>query len=1540
MPTITVFVDGVDRSLLVSRDKALSYSRDINGQGTATFTLADVPSGFVPDDGMEVLIKEDGVDRFAGIINGRPRGFHGPDSANQLTFYEIDVASWEQRLNKRRVWRTCNKTLFEDIVADLNTDFLDSEGFTLDILAGSLITITFNGETVAECFDKLCSEETDGRIWYSTPAKVITVLVQTTLAAPVILTARNVELNKPAPTIEPDRTGYANMVTVVGGNPDMPILYTAQDGGEIAARQAIEGGSGIYHFRLEDNELVTAGQVQQRAEGILEQKKVIRQKFVGMTNEIGFEVAQTVVIDLPNLDIDMATDDFLIVNVETVVSPGVRELWHTITAVDGPIDGSWQSEYRRNIKPRTIPMQIEATPGLVRIESEAGGLVHDPDRDPMEWFQGALSGALSTTPTGIGVTHRRISGDGSGNYMVTIRRGPAATPRQQIMEKWPISAAEVVSTSPSSTFQWNEFAASGQFKDRVIIDPTSTWAVFVQYGAPGTLGVVNLNGGGLIGSVASTLSAQGNMGEAVWVGNYVYIPNIGDGQMFIYDLTDPTAPVEVGSFLSSLSQLAAIIPDSAGENLYLTGTDGVVAVDILADPEAPGPQLDSGALAIDVDSVAGSFDRGGGSFVADGFLAGQSILGSGFANGGNNTYFVIDTVAALQIVVVDSAGMVTESGSGDEQLDAIEDTALRSIDDYASIDISAGDDLIGAAVRIDANNVRVLALNVAGSTITLNAETPLALPQSQMLGNGAILEDGALIVFSGRNQTGANTLRAHVFDLTDPAAPTVIATLSYSNSNSSNVGPARSTYGRKALYSFNSGANVQVTYGVEAFDKIVPYTIGALNPGGLATRPIPPRFGGTGQREGNAGNLLAWTGRQDIGRIDPPERDDQTLVADFSEPGRMKWKESLMRNLVNGSFVEQFTAEVTSDGATVTLALEQSGGGDLTMLFSHDTSRLDCTPALTVALTAGSDVSPTENYVYVLKSDKILTVSTSDWPAAQHNKIAFLLVPSAGFVQTDGPYINQNWNDFLYGSDGMGHLLHMAERQRVSGAIYHSGIAGAGTTGYVTITPGSPDTIHVKSAAGVIYQVHRHAYVANDTSVADQILVVNDSGAAYDEITDLADKLLDATGASMSGKYYNLVLWGVGNQSGEFHPLMINLPGGSYNNQGDAEADVDGFDVFTIPGAFALESSTGFLIARITLKHSPGGGGTWTHISTVDLRGTTPQSASGTGGVAVTSFPDNVFEIHDEGDVTKIMAFEVAGVATGTRRTYDAPDGSGEMVLTPMIKPLDMGGFLVDNAPIIRGYIDGFQTSNDTDTAHDILVGPGVCADVLVGNDRIIELAAGITKQIDAAWAEGDDAGGMATGTVANDTEYNLIVIEEDATPGNIDITFDVSATGANSPAGWTAVRRIGSVFTNGSANVHQYTQYLDHFHYDAGLNDVVDVGGTLATWITGTLTVPPGMRAHYRIRGTCGATVLTYGHVQTKGGAMGTGQNTASFVSQDNQVNASIGVGGGDGWVLVDASSQVEYRLNATGVPPGSETWQALAIHTRGWLDTRGRNE
>jgi len=126
-----------------------------------------------------------------------------------------------------------------------------------------------------------------------------------------------------------------------------------------------------------------------------------------------------------------------------------------------------------------------------------------------------------------------------------------------------------------------------------------------------------------------------------------------------------------------------------------------------------------------------------------------------------------------------------------------------------------------------------------------------------------------------------------------------------------------------------------------------------------------------------------------------------SIAANFEKTGMDTW---------NGSILETAAVTATSDGATITFSIERSGGGDLTVVFSDGYYEWTTAPA-TVSLTAGTDTSPVENYVYFLQSTKTLTMSTIGWPASEHAPLATVICQSAASLQAEGPYKLHAWTD-------------------------------------------------------------------------------------------------------------------------------------------------------------------------------------------------------------------------------------------------------------------------------------------------------------------------------------------------------------------------------------------------------------------------------------------------------------------------------------------------------------------------------------------------
>ncbi len=357
----------------------------------------------------------------------------------------------------------------------------------------------------------------------------------------------------------------------------------------------------------------------------------------------------------------------------------------------------------------------------------------------------------------------------------------------------------------------------------------------------------------------------------------------------------------------------------------------------------------------------------------------------------------------------------------------------------------------------------------------------------------------------------------------------------------------------------------------------------------------------------------------------------------------------------NGAIIETPAVTVTAAGGVITFSVEQSGGGNLTVVFSDGFYDWTTAPD-TIALTAGSDTSPQINYVYFLQSTKALTVSTSDFPVAEHAPLATVLCQSAASLQTDGAYKVHAWTDHIVDTTEQGHISNINHWIRHQHATWSSGV-----TPTLTITPngGSADNVIFTSTSGVALQLHDHTFPA--FAGTPDVYTVNDFTTNYNVVTDLNALLTDSTNVSMSGKYFSLVIWGVVSESTGDCKLMVNLPGGSYNNQNALLIDASKFADFSIPTDFV---GTGFLISQLNLRHQVAASGTWTEISIVNLRGLVPSLAAGGATAAQTEFEDNTFRILDDGDNTKELAFEVSGITTATTRTLTVQDEDGTIELT------------------------------------------------------------------------------------------------------------------------------------------------------------------------------------------------------------------------------------------------------------------------------------
>lgn len=244
-------------------------------------------------------------------------------------------------------------------------------------------------------------------------------------------------------------------------------------------------------------------------------------------------------------------------------------------------------------------------------------------------------------------------------------------------------------------------------------------------------------------------------------------------------------------------------------------------------------------------------------------------------------------------------------------------------------------------------------------------------------------------------------------------------------------------------------------------------------------------------------------------------------------------------------------------------------------------------------------------------------------------------------------------------------------------------------------------------------------------------------------------------------------------------------------------------------------------------------------------------------------------------------------------------------------------------SPFPKGHLHGCNMSIGTDVDHDIDILAGEAASDDASAPMVL---AAITKQIDAGWAVGTDAGGLDTDTVAASTWYAVWMIKRPDT-GVVDILFSLSFSAPTMPTNYTKKRYIGACKTNSSSNWFKFTQDGDSFWWETPKLELDTTAS--ATAASTTLTVSPKgkmvARLFVKMNGSAGAALFFYS------------PDVGDIAADDATGVASFYHNGGDSGnstmeVQTDASQQIRW------VGDAAAAGDAVVVSTLGWIDTRGR--
>lgn len=365
----------------------------------------------------------------------------------------------------------------------------------------------------------------------------------------------------------------------------------------------------------------------------------------------------------------------------------------------------------------------------------------------------------------------------------------------------------------------------------------------------------------------------------------------------------------------------------------------------------------------------------------------------------------------------------------------------------------------------------------------------------------------------------------------------------------------------------------------------------------------------------------------------------------------------------NNLILSRFNMAVTSACAVVTATITAicCGATDIAGIISGAKALISVCPAPSVALTAGTNTSPTLNYVY-FNTCLVLTASTSGYPTTNFIPVGTVLVQSAASVATDGAYKVHQWSTNFDGC--LDYFQHIGFWIRNQSATWLSG----GTT-CVTITTNACtlDNVNFCTTAGQMLQLNQQCFPAFNTSTGTNVYVTNHPCGAYTKVTDLNALLTDSCGVSMSGKRFSFVLWISQSESSCDSKIFLNLPSGSYTSDTTAISDNNKYSNYSIPTAF---KGTSFLVARLTFRHQTTGNGTWTLVDNEDLRGQLPSIVAGGSAGLSSEFLDSNFAIRDNTNGTKVAKFEASGISACTTRTFTFPDANATLVGTATTQTL------------------------------------------------------------------------------------------------------------------------------------------------------------------------------------------------------------------------------------------------------------------------------
>lgn len=314
--------------------KSLRIAPRADHRNECSFTIITTAATFLPKVGQELIVTESGVTKFGGIVKVAPAERPGAGTGNTTTIY-VDVMSdgYSSIAARRTVtaWyagKTCGY-----IVGKMITDYLADEGITAGTVnAGVTLSSYVKGATsIKEILDELA--DLSGYKWYIDDNKALQFLQEDTITAAahdiveggVFTDFRDVQ-------VEENLEMYRNKQFILGGvlGDGSTLVYSKQIAAEITARQAIEGGSGVYGNVFQDTNILTDADAEVAADNLLKKYGTVPITLTFNSDTNDWVAGTKLLVNLPTFGI--STNTYFLIEEVTVRDLGGGNIRSYITA--------------------------------------------------------------------------------------------------------------------------------------------------------------------------------------------------------------------------------------------------------------------------------------------------------------------------------------------------------------------------------------------------------------------------------------------------------------------------------------------------------------------------------------------------------------------------------------------------------------------------------------------------------------------------------------------------------------------------------------------------------------------------------------------------------------------------------------------------------------------------------------------------------------------------------------------------------------------------------------------------------------------------------------------------------------------------------------------------------------------------------------------------------------------------------------------------------------------------------------------------------